>query len=47
LWTPDIVGFFEKIQRDLTNQGTVGFRQDGRVASRTDGQPASLRRASS
>jgi hypothetical protein len=39
LFTPDIVGAFEKIQRDLTNQGAVGFRQDGRVEARTDGRP--------
>jgi hypothetical protein len=39
LWTPDIVGFFEKIQLALANQGTVSFRQDGRTQGRTDGKP--------
>jgi hypothetical protein len=40
LWTPDIVGFYEKIQHQLTNQGTVSFRQDGRKdGGRTDGRP--------
>jgi hypothetical protein len=39
LWTPDIVAHFEKIQQQLTSQGVVGFRQDGRTAGRTDGKP--------
>jgi hypothetical protein len=39
LWTPDIISHFEKLQQQLTNQGTVGFRQDGRTAGRTDGKP--------